>query len=87
MCDYSCPPTNLLSAETYINLELAKEAAHAYAYENGFAIAVQRSAKWGRPPCIRKVWMRCEQGGLHRMLSSEETRSQTKVNKKWVVLT
>ena len=63
MSDTSWSPSNPLPAGTYDNLELAKEAAHAYAWENDFAIAVLRSATWGHPPAIRKVWMRCAQGG------------------------
>ena len=30
MCDFSWPPSKFLPVETYSNLELAKEAAHAY---------------------------------------------------------
>uniref|UniRef100_M4BIT2 Uncharacterized protein n=1 Tax=Hyaloperonospora arabidopsidis (strain Emoy2) TaxID=559515 RepID=M4BIT2_HYAAE len=72
MIDTSWSPSNPLPAGTYDNLELAKEAAHAYAGENGLAIAVLRSAKWGHPPAMRKVWMRCAQGGHHRTRPSEE---------------
>ena len=72
MSDTSWSPSNPLPAGTYDNLELAKEAAHAYAWGNGFAIAVLRSAKWGHPPATRKVWMRCVQGGHHRTRPSEE---------------
>ena len=43
-----------LPAETFNNLELAKEAAHAYAPGNGFAIALQRSAKWGYSSMYKK---------------------------------
>ena len=72
MSDSRRPPSNPLPAENHNNLELAKEAAHDYASENCFATALLRSAKWGHPRCVRKVWMRCAQGGLHRILSSEE---------------
>ena len=41
-----------LPAHTHINLAVAKEAAHAYAWEYDIAIAVQRSTEWGNPPCI-----------------------------------
>ena len=72
MSDTSWFPSNTLPAGTYDNLKLAKEAAHAYAWENGFAIDVLRPAKWDHPPAIREVWMRCAQGGHHRTRTSEE---------------
>ena len=72
MSDSSCSTSNPLPAETINNLEFAKEAAHAYASENGFAIAMRRSDKWGYPSNIRKVWTRFAQGGHHRIRSSEE---------------
>ena len=50
-------PSNTLSVKIYNNLELAKEAVHAYASNNEFSIAVQRSTEWGYPPCVRKVWI------------------------------
>ena len=65
MSDTSWSPSNPLPAQTYENLELAKEAAHSYAWDSGFAIAVLRLAKWDHPPAKRKVWMRCAQGGHH----------------------
>ena len=72
MSDTSWSLSNPLPAETCDNLELVKKAAHAYAWENGFAIAVLRSAKRGHPPAIRKGWMRCAQGGHHHTRPSEE---------------
>ena len=68
-------PSSPLSVEIYRNLELAEKADHAFAYKNGFAIAVQRSDKWGYPP-----FMMCT-GRTHSHPVTLRTRSRTKVNK------
>ncbi|KAI9918628.1 hypothetical protein PsorP6_011866 [Peronosclerospora sorghi] len=71
-----CSPAVPLPTDTYASLEHAKKDAMDYAKSQGFALAVKRSMKWGKPPQIRKVWMRCSQGGEPPSLQHQEPLRQ-----------